>query len=673
MLGGGGNPSAWWEVGRRPPAPRHGSGDASDLTTHRPGQRLHRRSPSTTVVGRRRQLPGGRRSRRSRIPRAASSASTRAAACCCRGRSTSRPGDTDVAGRATSSRPADHAADDARRRRQGRCEPPASRRPRPLLPAAAGRSVHRPRCRRDPTAAPAPDWNAADQRPTATGPTPWRATSGAMSWDLGPTLAGWLETGDPVAYDGFVDGERGANGHGPAVPPRHPAAGVRRRPADRDPAGACAISSCASDGARPGCGCPRRRVDLATLRLMADAGIPHTILAPWQVDDISRHAAAATGSSSAMAGRSWSPSTTAGLSARGLVRAAGDGRRRRVRRERLVPRFARPTLPRRRAARLVVIATDGELYGHHQPFRDRFLARLLARRRRRRSAPYDVVTPRPTPWPSRARRPSATTASTSGPRGAAITASLRWSGRVRRASPDGRWKAPLRAALERLAARHRRRSPTSWRGACRARPTRGPLAMPMSTSSSARRSRARSRRGGSDGARRIRRRRHLVPGPAWRPNAGASRCSRATAGSGTTRRDRRRRGCSATAAGRSQTRRRAPGGRSLEARLVADLALFSSPGHGIDGAEIYRRGARRGRPRRRMCGGPGRMSDADRSMASGAGRSTSTRLSTPNRTARSREDREGRRTTRCQDDEPDHRVPTLLAIVDYAKSSLSLD
>jgi hypothetical protein len=30
-------------------------------------------------------------------------------------------------------------------------------------------------------------------------------------------------------------------------------------------------------------------------------------------------------------------------------------------------------------------------------------------------------------------------------------------------------------------------------------------------------------------------------------------------------------------------------GSRLERRLVADLALLTSPGHGIDGAEIYRR------------------------------------------------------------------------------------
>ena len=37
------------------------------------------------------------------------------------------------------------------------------------------------------------------------------------------------------------------------------------------------------------------------------------------------------------------------------------------------------------------------------------------------------------------------------------------------------------------------------------------------------------------------------------------------------------------------TDRHAPGTAALERRLVADLALFTSPGHGMDGAEIYRR------------------------------------------------------------------------------------
>ena len=53
----------------------------------------------------------------------------------------------------------------------------------------------------DPTAAPARDWNAriaADcYRPNAE-----LGNLGRMSWDLGPTLAGYLEESDPVATAG---------------------------------------------------------------------------------------------------------------------------------------------------------------------------------------------------------------------------------------------------------------------------------------------------------------------------------------------------------------------------------------------------------------------------------------------------------------------------------------
>ena len=85
---------------------------------------------------------------------------------------------------------------------------------------------------RDPTAAPAHDWNeriSADcYRPNAE-----IGNLGAMSWDLGPTLAGWLEHGDPIAYRGFVDGDAGGNGMAQpfhhAILPRTAAAACQRR------------------------------------------------------------------------------------------------------------------------------------------------------------------------------------------------------------------------------------------------------------------------------------------------------------------------------------------------------------------------------------------------------------------------------------------------------------
>ena len=62
----------------------------------------------------------------------------------------------------------------------------------------------------DPSAAPFDNWNARVAaecyRPNAE-----RRNLGQMSWDLGPTLAEWLETGDPKAYRGFIDGDRPAD------------------------------------------------------------------------------------------------------------------------------------------------------------------------------------------------------------------------------------------------------------------------------------------------------------------------------------------------------------------------------------------------------------------------------------------------------------------------------
>ena len=97
----------------------------------------------------------------------------------------------------------------------------------------------------------------------------------------------------------------------------------------------------------------------------------------------------------------------------------------------------------------MVIATDGELYGHHQPFRDLFLHRLVAPDESTRDRGYDVVTlaeavaePPGEPHPEVRIRDRTSWSCHHGV--------LRWSGECPDAS-DGRWKAPLRAALERLA------------------------------------------------------------------------------------------------------------------------------------------------------------------------------------------------------------------------------
>lgn len=135
---------------------------------------------------------------------------------------------------------------------------------------------------RDPTAAPAHDWNeriSADcYRPNAE-----HGNLAAISWDVGPTLAGWLAETDRVAYRGFVDGDGGRNG---MAQPFHHTIMPLASAADRRTEVRWGLRDFELRfGRRPtGMWLPETAVDRATLRLLVDEGIAYTILAPWQVE-----------------------------------------------------------------------------------------------------------------------------------------------------------------------------------------------------------------------------------------------------------------------------------------------------------------------------------------------------------------------------------------------------
>ena len=165
----------------------------------------------------------------------------------------------------------------------GSREPRAPRRPRPLLPAVAGRPVHgsvpADRPRRPPTTGPRGSAREC-YRPNA--------ERGNLGADLvGPRpdaggLAGGRRPGRISAASSTAT--PGATGS----PSRSTTRSCRSRPrpigGPRSP-GACATSSCGSAGPRPGVWLPETAVDLPTLRLLAEQGIRHTILAPWQAAD----------------------------------------------------------------------------------------------------------------------------------------------------------------------------------------------------------------------------------------------------------------------------------------------------------------------------------------------------------------------------------------------------
>ena len=298
----------------------------------------------------------------------------------------------------------------------------------------------------DPTAAPAHDWNervSADcYRPNAA-----LGNLGSMSWDVGPTLAAWLETDDPATHEGFVSGDRGVNG---MAQPFHHTILPLASAADRLTEIRWGMRDFAVRFGRRARGMwlPETAVDLATLRSMADEGIDHTILAPWQIGadrlDTRRPARVELGDGRSMTAAVYDGLLSAAISFEPSATIDADA----FVRDRLVPRFVQEGLESDEVP-LVVIATDGELYGHHQPDRDRFLARLVGS-----TAPSDR------PFGRVGLADAIRIASALGRvTGADLLESTSWSchhGVGRWASDcgcvaDGSWKAPLRSAFDRLA------------------------------------------------------------------------------------------------------------------------------------------------------------------------------------------------------------------------------
>ncbi len=197
---------------------------------------------------------------------------------------------------------------------------------------------------------------------------------------------------------------------------------------------------------------PECAVDLATLRLLAEAGVRHTILAPWQTrplhTETRRPYRIDLGAGQSIVVALYDGELSGALSFEPAATDDAD----RFARDRIEPRFVVEALPDDDPP-LVVIATDGELYGHHQPFREFFLERLVQPRLASAGGgarSFDVVALEEAlvELPGRPFRSGNIAERTSWSCHHGV---LRWSGECPCAA-DGRWKAPLRAALERLAA-----------------------------------------------------------------------------------------------------------------------------------------------------------------------------------------------------------------------------
>jgi len=435
----------------------------------------------------------------------------------------------------------------------------------------------------DASAAPFRDWNA---RTTAECYRP-NAELGSLahvSWDLGPTLSSYLadEAADVLARFAAGDAAGGGANGGPGIAQAFhhsilPLASLHDRRTEirwglrdfevRFGRRATAVWL------------PETAVDLATLRILVEEGVTGTILAPWQADvadlDTRRPYRVDTGNGRHIAVAFYDGDLSGSISFQPTVTADADL----FARERIAPRLTEPLADG--SAPMMVIASDGELYGHHQAFRDLFLRRLVAPTAETPDRGFDVVSL------------AAVLAETPGHLHPEIRIRertswschhgvLRWSGECPDA-PDGRWKGPLRAALERLAGGIDALTETVARGipglvdAWASRNRYVDVVLGVITPAAFAASELGPEAGEADRGRFV----DLMEAQRWRLGMFAS-C-------GWFWDDPSRPETHHVLLAAARAARLVDGlaGTDLERRLVADLGLFESPALGIDGATIY--------------------------------------------------------------------------------------
>jgi len=190
---------------------------------------------------------------------------------------------------------------------------------------------------------------------------------------------------------------------------------------------------------------PETSVDNETLQVLHDHGIEFTILAPWQAEtpeiDTGQPYLVSLSKQSEISVFFYQPELSARISFDPQVTINADD----FARDLLLTHF-KPEKQRRGEPQLLLLASDGELYGHHQSLRQHFLARLVDGA----SHNLDLHSTFPERWlrtyPPRAHVRIQENTSWSCHHGIS-----RWMGNCLCTPGDSRWKGQLRLAFNRLA------------------------------------------------------------------------------------------------------------------------------------------------------------------------------------------------------------------------------
>lgn len=272
-----------------------------------------------------------------------------------------------------------------------------------------------------------------------------------ISFNVGPTLFSWMAQYDPTTYQQIVAQDR-ANleqfGVGNAIAQAYnhvimPLASS----VDKRTQVAWGIADFAKRfGRQPqGMWLPETAVDLETLSIMAEQGIEFTLLAPWQadtdeLDPTEPYRVNLPNGRSIVVffyhqGLSGRVSFDPGLTSNADAFALHD-----------LPHQYHTAKLERGEPHLLLVATDGELYGHHQPFRDMFLAHLL-----KNAGPQQGIMPTyPARW-LREYPPRRTIGIREHTSWSCYHGTARWSADCDCTPTGSPWKANLRTALNNVA------------------------------------------------------------------------------------------------------------------------------------------------------------------------------------------------------------------------------
>jgi alpha-amylase/alpha-mannosidase (GH57 family) len=272
-----------------------------------------------------------------------------------------------------------------------------------------------------------------------------------VSFNVGPTLLAWMFAHDPLTAAKIVEQDR-ANvrryGVGNAIAQSYnhtilPLASYQ----DKVTQVAWGIADFEHRFHRrpQGMWLPETAADSETLEVLAAQGIEFTILAPWQSREPDLDVTEPylyplpAGRSITIFFYQKELSSQVSFDAGATINADSFA-------EYLLRPYFNQEKERRGEPQMLMIASDGELYGHHQYLRDRFLARLVDGA----SSRLDINPTFPAQWLQRypVRRTINIHEKTSWSCHHGVA---RWMGKCGCTSGDGGWKAQLRYAFERLA------------------------------------------------------------------------------------------------------------------------------------------------------------------------------------------------------------------------------